>query len=89
MFYTCFFGFLLFLVFTLVKPSWKRTALMAIVGIPIPLIGVSRIYLGEHWASDAVGAYLLGGIALAGIIQFYRWGKSRFFVRQPIARSKR
>jgi membrane-associated phospholipid phosphatase len=85
MFYTCFFGFLLFLVFTLMRHSWKRTALLAVIGSQVLLIGVSRIYLGEHWASDAVGAYLLGFIALVGVIEFYRWGKPRFFTRQPVA----
>jgi hypothetical protein len=38
-----------------------------------------------YTASDALGAYLLSGVLLAAIIQFYRWGKKRFFVHQPVA----
>jgi undecaprenyl-diphosphatase len=52
----------------------------------IALIGPSRIYLGQHWASDVLGAYLLGTLTLVANIAFYRWGKSRFFVakKQPV-----
>ena len=85
MLYVGFFGFLGFLAFTLMKPSWMRMALLTIYGIFILLVGVSLIYLGQHWASDVLGAYLLGSLILVGIIQFYRWGKGRFFVQQPVA----
>ena len=85
MFYVGFFGFLGFLTFTLMKHSWRRTLLLTIYGIFILLVGVSRIYLGQHWASDVLGAYLLGSLILVSIIQFYRWGKQRFFVHQPVA----
>jgi membrane-associated phospholipid phosphatase len=85
MFYVGFFGFVCFLTFTLLKSSWIRTLLLIVFGGHIILVGPSRIYLGEHWASDVVGAYLLGGLCLIGSIQLYRWGKSRFFVRQPVA----
>jgi undecaprenyl-diphosphatase len=85
MFYTGFFGFIVFLVFSLLKPSLKRTFLLAFLGLLIALIGISRIYEGQHWASDVLGAYLLGSLTLVGIIQFYRWGKPRFFVHQPVA----
>lgn len=83
MFYTGFFGLICFLIFTMLKPSWIRTSLLFVFGSHVLLIGLSRIYLGEHWASDAVGAYLLGGICLIGFIRFYRWGKLRFFLGQP------
>lgn len=86
MFYTGFFGFMCFLTFTLLKPSWIRTSLLVVFGSHVALVGLSRIYLGEHWASDVIGAYLLGGLCLIGFIQLYRWGKLRFFVGQPVAK---
>jgi undecaprenyl-diphosphatase len=48
-------------------------------------MGMSRIYLGHHWFSDVMGAYLLGSLWLALTIRFYRWGKTRYFIRQPVA----
>jgi membrane-associated phospholipid phosphatase len=85
MYYVGFLGFIGFLVFSLLKPSIKRILLLLLIGIPIALIGISRIYLGEHWASDVLGAYLLGSLTLVATIQLYRWGKNRFFVHQPVA----
>ncbi len=86
MFYTGFFGFLLFLSFTLLKSSWKRTLLVLVFGLLIVLVGPSRMYLGEHWASDVLGGYLAGSLSLAGSILIYRWGKPRFFIHQPVAK---
>jgi membrane-associated phospholipid phosphatase len=88
MFYIGFFGFIGFLAYTLLKPSYKRSLILAFISVLIILIGVSRIYLGEHWASDVLGAYLLGSLTLVAIIQFYLWGKARFFVHQPVAAAK-
>jgi membrane-associated phospholipid phosphatase len=85
MFYVGFFGFLWFLAYTLLKRSWRRTLLLIFLGTLIALVGVSRIYLGQHWPSDVLGAYLLGGLTLVAILQYYRWGKKRFFVHQPVA----
>ena len=79
MFYVGFFGFLWFLIFTLLRDSLPRMLLLGLLGGLILLVGISRIYLGQHWASDVLGAYLLGGITLAAILQLYRWGKKRFF----------
>jgi membrane-associated phospholipid phosphatase len=86
--YTAFFGFLFFLSYTLLKPSFARAALLVILGSLVALIGLSRIYVGDHWASDVIGAYLLGSLWLVLSISIYRWGKTRFFVRQPLAPEK-
>ena len=85
MYYVVFLGFIGFLVFSLLKPSLKRSLLLVFIGIPVVLIGISRIYVGDHWASDVVGSYLLGSLTLVAIITFYRWGKTRFFIHQPVA----
>jgi undecaprenyl-diphosphatase len=85
MFYLSLFGFLWFLAFSLLKPSVKRGLLLVFFGGLVMLIGISRIYVGEHWASDVLGSYLLGTLTLVAIIQLYRWGKTRFFIRQPVA----
>jgi len=88
LFYTAFFGFLMFLGYTLLKPSFARAFMLVILGSLVGLVGLSRIYLGDHWASDVTGAYLLGSLWLALSIAIYRWGKTRFFVRQPLAPEK-
>jgi membrane-associated phospholipid phosphatase len=88
LYFTAFFGFLLFLAFTLLRQSWLRIFLLVIFGGMIALIGISRIYEGDHWASDVVAAYLLGSVWLSLTIIFYRWGKSRFFADQPVAKEQ-
>ena len=84
MYYVGFFGFIGFLIYSLLKPSFKRSLLLAILGVFIAFVGLSRIYLGQHWASDVLGSYLLGSLTLVGFIQVYLWGKTRFFIHQPV-----
>src|SRR5512143_2292680 len=86
LFFVTFFGFMLFLAYTLLKHSWWRTGLLVILGSMVALIGPSRIYMGQHWASDVIAAYLLGSVWLAMSVLIYRWGKTRFFVNQPVAK---
>jgi membrane-associated phospholipid phosphatase len=71
-FFVEFFGFLLFLTYVLLKRGYARRALAAVLGLLVMLVGVSRVYLGAHWPSDVVGAYLAGGIWLTLMVEVYR-----------------
>src|SRR6185503_3026415 len=82
---TGFYGFLGFLMYTLLKQSWYRVLGLCAVALVVILMGPSRIYLGQHWFSDVMGAYVLGSVWLALSIRIYRWGKPRFFRDQPAA----
>lgn len=79
MLYTILFGYIWYLAYILLKRSLLRSLLLGLFGAFILFVGASRIYLGQHWASDVLGAYLLGGVILAGIILLYQWGKKRLF----------
>jgi undecaprenyl-diphosphatase len=71
MFYTVFFGFILFLAWTQVRQRAARWVAVATSAALVAGIAPSRIYLGAHWLSDVVAAYMLGLIFLAFAIEFY------------------
>ncbi len=78
--YMAILGFLFFLAWISRDHSWKRTLELVFFGLMMALIGLSRVFVGEHWPSDVLGGYLLGIFWLSVTILFYRWGKGRFFV---------
>jgi undecaprenyl-diphosphatase len=48
-----------------------RKMLLFIPAVIIIFIGPSRVYLGDHWATDVLGGYLLGGSWLALVLRIY------------------
>ena len=80
-----FFGFLLFLCYVLLKRGPLRITSFVVLGLMIALIGPSRVYMGAHWPSDTLGAYLWGGMLLMILIEIYRRLKAR---QQPSGKQK-
>ena len=66
------FGIILFRGF-----SWWRNALLVVSALFVVLVGPSRVYLGDHWASDVLGAYLLSGILLGAALWMYLYLRGR------------
>jgi membrane-associated phospholipid phosphatase len=80
--YAGIYGFLAFLLETLVRPArLRRIATSALVGL-VALVGPSRIYLGHHWFTDVVASYLVGTSYLLGLAAMYRRVKTRWFNRR-------
>jgi len=50
---------------------WWRILLLVVSALFVILIGPSRIYLGDHWASDVLGSYLIGGVLLGVALWIY------------------
>ena len=78
-FYVCFFGFLFFVAYALLKRgSVLRRLALTLTALPVLLVGLSRIYLGAHWPSDTLGAYLWSGVWLAfSLVMYGRWKERR------------
>ena len=80
--YTGVYGFLAFLIETLVRSNrLRRAAIGALVSL-IALVGPSRIYLGHHWFTDVLASYLLGGSYLLGLTALYRRVKTGWLNRR-------
>ena len=87
--YIAFWGLLFSFGIILFKGNhWWRTALLIVSGLFVVMVGPSRIYLGDHWASDVLGAYLIGGLLLGVSLWIYLYLKGRGVLAPRSARAK-
>lgn len=54
-----FYGYLIYLIYKYVENKNVKWILISLLSILICLIGISRIYLGVHYASDVLGGFLI------------------------------
>jgi len=67
-------GMLVYLVGQWVRPVLPRRAIQAGLILVVAGMGASRVYLGVHWPSDVIGSYVLGVLALVGLV----WLRNHF-----------
>lgn len=78
MFYVMFFGFVVLLMYMLKSIYNPIRIVVGIFSIiMIFIIPISRIYLGAHWLTDVIGAFLLGMLCLYALGYFYLKNQQR------------
>jgi undecaprenyl-diphosphatase len=77
--YVTFFGFGFYLAYTLLpRNNPLRWLVLIVCGLLVVLVGPSRVYMGQHWASDALAGYFIGFAWLLLAIYLHRaWLRRR------------
>lgn len=69
-----YYGFLIWLVYRYMQNRGLKTLLILIFTVLIPLVGISRIYLGVHYASDVLAGFCISLVYLILFIKVAnRW----------------
>ena len=86
-----FYGFMGYLLIRSVKDFKIKIDIFFATTILILLIGISRIYLDEHYLSDIYAGYLLGSLWVIIAIALFKWisFKNIFSLKAPFRYAKR
>jgi membrane-associated phospholipid phosphatase len=64
---------------------WLRVTLAAVAALFVLAVGLSRLYLGVHWATDVIGGWFLGAAWLAVCLALHaRRTTRKTFLTQPL-----
>lgn len=74
-----FYGFIIYLIWGMNFDKKAKIIFSILLGLLILMIGISRIYLGVHYASDVLAGYLISGVYLIIYITL-----SKSFLRKEI-----
>lgn len=72
-----FYGLLIYVAYRKVKNRYWRYGIYATLGLIIILVGLSRIYLGVHYATDVAGGFLISIAYLIGITSVIAYVESK------------
>ena len=71
-FFTLFLGTLAVVLTWNARPCLRRHLFYGTVAFVLIAVGVSRVYLGAHWAGDVLGAYAFGAAGVATTVGLWR-----------------
>ena len=66
------YGFLAYLAWTHIQDRSRRRFWTAVLALTPIGISLSRIYIGVHWFSDIIGAWMFGLIVLPILAKLYK-----------------
>jgi undecaprenyl-diphosphatase len=86
------YGFAIYLVFRLDLRRRVLVPIVALLTLPIVLVGPARVLVGVHWSTDVLGAYLLGAATMIGVLLLFgigdRWLSSRGLLKDSPSRAR-